>query len=59
VKKDASVGNEEDSLSELLRDMFITILLLNGVTQDSVATIVRVSKTRVNAIGKNLKLKRS
>jgi hypothetical protein len=56
MKKNESVGSE-DSISELLKDMFIATLLLRGVTQDSVAKVVRVGKARVNSIGKNLKIK--
>jgi hypothetical protein len=47
------------SLSELLMDMFIAMLLLSGVTQGNVAKVVHVSKVRVNSIGKNLKVKNS
>jgi len=58
MKKNESVGSE-DSISELLKDMFIATLLLRGVTQDNAAKIVRVGKARVNSIGKNLKIKSS
>jgi DNA-binding XRE family transcriptional regulator len=58
MKKNESAG-AEDSNAELLKDMFIAMLLLRGVTQDNVAKIVHVSKARVNSIGKNLKVKGS
>lgn len=56
MRKNGS-ADADNSLSELLRDMFIAILLLNGVTQDNVARTVRVGKARVNGIGKNLGIK--
>jgi hypothetical protein len=58
MKKNESVRSE-DSISELLKDMFIATLLLRGVTQDNAAKIVRVGKARVNSIGKNLKVRGS
>ena len=58
MKKNESPG-DEDSISELLKNMFIAMLLLQGVTQENVAKIVHVAKARVNSIGKNLKVKSS
>ena len=52
-----TVSGDDTPISELLKDMFIAILLLQGVTQDNVAKVVRVGKARVNGIGKNLKVK--
>ena len=53
VKKDASVGNEEDSLSELLRDMFITILLLNRRNRRQRRDDCPCEQNSRHAIGKN------
>ena len=40
---------------ELLRDMFISQLLLAGVPQREIAKVVRVNLNRVNRLGKSLK----
>jgi hypothetical protein len=57
VKKralDSEVGNSQ---VELLKDMFIAFLILQGVPQTKVAKVVQVATVRVNKIGKNLKVK--
>jgi hypothetical protein len=56
-KNESEEAAMEGSVSELLRDMFIAMLLLSGVTQGNVAKVVHVSKVRVNSIGKNLRVK--
>ena len=57
VKKRARGDDDNNPQLELLKDMFIAFLLLQGVTQGNVARVVQVGKARVNSIGKNLKLK--
>ncbi len=57
MKKQARGNDDNDQQLELLKNMFISFLLLQGVQQGNVAKIVQVATARVNAIGKNLKLK--
>lgn len=47
-KSESEEAGMESTVSELLRDMFIAMLLLSGVTQGNVAKVVHVSKARVN-----------
>jgi hypothetical protein len=53
----SSPSGESDATVELLKDMFIAILLLGGTTQSNVGKIVKVSTVRVNRIGKLLSIK--
>lgn len=57
MKKQAHGDDDNDPQLELLKDMFISFLLLQGVPQGNVAKIVQVATARVNGIGKSLKLK--
>ena len=57
MKKQARGGDDSNPQLELLKDMFIALLLLQGVPQGNTAKVVQVGKARVNSIGKNLKLK--
>jgi len=59
VKKKARVGDENSPQLELLKDIFIAILLLQGVPQGNVAKVVQVGTVRVNSIGKNLRVRGS
>jgi hypothetical protein len=57
VKKRALNSEVGNSQVELLKDMFIAFLILQGVPQTKVAKVVQVATVRVNKIGKNLKVK--
>ena len=59
MKKRVRGGDDINPQLELLKDMFIAVLLLQGVPQGNVARIVQVGTNRVNNIGKNLKVKGS
>ena len=45
----------QEAQIELLKDMFISQLVLAGVSQREIAKVVRVDLNRVNRIGKSLK----
>ncbi len=59
MKKKVRGGDDINPQLELLKDMFIAVLLLQGVPQGNVARVVQVARIRVNNIGKKLKVKGS
>jgi hypothetical protein len=55
LKKASSTEQLLVAQSELLRDMFIAELAIEGVPQLEIAKVVRVNLNRVNRIAKSLK----
>lgn len=45
----------QEAQMDLLKDMFISQLVLAGVSQREIAKVVRVDLNRVNRIGKSLR----